>query len=238
MVRGNAARRKELAALRRQDRKDEVARKKGGASRATPIEARARILAFCAEARRRGQEDSARAWVVAKDGSKKDVCEAWWRHGECESKRCRLSHESTLAHLAGMPLGSAVGGAASDGGSGGKKKSGRRQKDHAALPPMVCVPLAEVQAGGKLRYDAKVRTQRRQKSDLLFVEVCGALVFDKFNSSVFALWAAATTTAASLSSPPLPPLPPPPPSSERSEDDNAASAAAAAEMEGLEAVVE
>lgn len=199
MVRGNAARRKELAAMRRQDRKDEVARKKGGASRATPIEARARILAFCAEAQRRGRQDgssggqNARAWVVAKDGGK-DICEAWWRHGECGSKRCRLSHETTLAHLTGMPDGSAAeGGAAIGAVRGSKKRGGRRQRDNAALPPMLCVPLSDVHAGGKLRYDAKVRTQRREKSDLLFVEVSGALVFDKFNPSVFAQWAASST---------------------------------------------
>ena len=59
MVRGNSARRKELAARRRQDRKDEIARKRAGTARATPVEARARILAFCAE----GQE--ARAWVAS-----------------------------------------------------------------------------------------------------------------------------------------------------------------------------
>eukprot|EP00946_MAST-07B_sp_MAST-7B-sp1_P000716 g716.t1 len=196
MVRGNSARRKELAARRRQDRKDEVARKRAGAARATPVEARARILAFCAEGR------EARAWV-ASGVNGKGICESMLRLGECDSKRCRLSHELVLAHLSGMPevSGDGVGGACASGGGRQSKTSKRRLRTNP-LASLVCVPLSEVKAGGQLAYDPKVRTQRRQKSDLYFVEVEGVLAYDKFNPFVFARWAAThTTTSCTTPSP-------------------------------------
>ena len=108
------------AAQRKQDRKDEVVRQKAGAIAATPVEVRGRLLH---DARVAGaRDDELLAWVIAtaqpnatdgnattasrrdafRDGgvghvaSRKDVCEAWWRTGFCELKRCRLvSQRST-----------------------------------------------------------------------------------------------------------------------------------------------
>ena len=55
---------------------------------------------------------------------------------------------------------------------------------------MHCVPLAEVEVGGHLRYDRNLRSQRREKSSLLFVAFCGRLVFDFSNPAVFASYSA------------------------------------------------
>ena len=65
MVQGNSARRKELAVARRQDRKNEVARKKAGASKATPVEARARILHHVSLSK---EDTSAIAWCSIEQG--------------------------------------------------------------------------------------------------------------------------------------------------------------------------
>ena len=51
--------------------------------------------------------------------------------------------------------------------------------------------LERVAAGGKLSYDPNLRTQRRGKSALLFVEYRGELVYDAYNPSVFQIWAEA-----------------------------------------------
>ena len=250
MVKGNFERRRELAAQRKQDRKDEVMRQKAGAIAATPVEVRGRLLH---DARVAGaRDDELLAWVVAparpesidgdevasrrdafRDGgvgtvvSRKDVCEAWWRTGFCEMKRCRLSHADSISHIKGVPeFGAAaarVGAPASnvgDGGDDGKqsgKKGGRKKgkkgavaddsgaagngaQAGATLPAMDCVLLKTVDAGGQLEYDRSIRTQRRQESPLLFIAFRGELVYDKFNPEVFASYAAKAQALAPLTS--------------------------------------
>lgn len=249
MVKGNFERRKELAAQRKQDRKDEVVRQKAGAIAATPVEVRGRLLH---DAKVSGaRDDELLAWVVAparpestdgdapasrrdafRDGgvgnvvSRKDVCEAWWRTGFCELKRCRLSHADSISHVKGVPeFGAPADGSGDTGGAGGGsgtgKKSGKGGKkkgkkgraadeddDGAAngaqvggiLPAMDCVPLKTVDAGGQLEYDRNLRTQRRKKSPLLFIAFRGELVFDKFNPEVFARYAAKAQALAPLAS--------------------------------------
>lgn len=211
MVKGNSARRKELAARRRQDRKDEISRKKAGPSCATPIEARARILEWCSRS-----EANAIAWVAVETG--KDVCEEFWRNGECRSKRCRLSHENSLSHLKCMPENSESTGSGNGEGAvvnresqksnSNSKRNSRRKggqpktsqafhsssRARGALPPMMQMQLHNVQAGGKLAYNAKVRTQQRQKSNLLFIEAEHTLVYDAFNPWVFGRWVASNTS--------------------------------------------
>ena len=237
MVKGNFERRKELAAQRKQDRKDEVVRQKAGAIAATPVEVRGRLLH---DARVAGaRDDELLAWVVAParpestDGdegtvvSRKDVCEAWWRTGFCEMKRCRLSHADNISHINGVPefgaaaaRGGAPAGNVDGGGDDGKqsgKKGGRKKgkkgsvadegaaagngaQTGATLPAMDCAPLKTVDAGGQLEYDRSIRTQRRQESPLLFIAFRGELVYDKFNPEVFASYAAKAQSLAPLAS--------------------------------------
>lgn len=205
MVKGNFERRKELAEKRKEDRKAEVERKKAGAALATPVEVRGRLLH---DAKVAGATDDLLAWVAAPasddDQTRKDVCDSWWRTGFCALKRCRLSHEESISHLRGVPESACVdaGSLSSGSGSEGQKKKGKRGKKGraggdtkgggivgAALPPMVCLPLEAVDAGGQLAYDRNLRTQRRKESLLMFVALRGELVFDKANPDVFAKYA-------------------------------------------------
>ena len=93
-------------------------------------------------------------------------------------------------------------------GGGGKRRSKKHSSASSSsnsskqsgngcdcLPAMVCKPLSSVQAGGHLAYDTNLRTQRRTKSTLQFVEFRGALVFDAYCPGVFASFAAAATSA-------------------------------------------
>ena len=224
MVQGNSARRKELAAGRRQDRKDEIVRKTQGAFRATPTEARARLLHYAGrlESSTGSSTDLmvafvAKSLVADSNSTEKDVCQSWFRTGSCPRKRCCLSHDATISHLVGVPE---IAGESSlpssdaapdEGGRGGKgsrkgnkgkkgskKKSSTTTTTIQALPPMDCVPLSEVNAGGKLSYDKKLRTQRRQKSNLMFVAFGNELVFDSLNPYVFARWSDAVKEASSV----------------------------------------
>ena len=169
MVQGNSARRKELAAGRRQDCKDEIERKKAGAARVTPAEARARLLDF---GTKNSTKSSMIAWSVTPSSSSASCwCAAYFRDGSCpRGKRCKLNHEESIAHLA---CPSAVFA--------------------ETLPALVRGQLEAVQAGGKLVYNSKLRTQRREKSSLYFVEYNNALVFDAENPHCFEQWAAGVT---------------------------------------------
>ena len=172
MVQGNSARRKELAANRRQDQKEEKSRKKGGAARATPVEARARLLDWAGS-----DKCLMLAWTEDATGEK-NVCQSYFRTGSCPRKRCRLSHDDTISfRLTGVP--------------------GDFDESVVAehLPPMVSAQLEMVAAGGKLSYDKNLRTQRREKNTLLFVEYKGELVYDAENPVVFQSWAEATSGA-------------------------------------------
>lgn len=166
MVQGNSARRKELAAGRRQDRKDEIERKKGGAARVTPVEARARLLDFGAK---NNTKSSIIAWYVDPSVEKAPAwCAVHFRDGACpRGKRCKLSHQDSIAHLAACPLAAFA----------------------ESLPALVRGQLEDVQAGGQLVYNSKIRTQRREKSTLYFVEYNNALVFDFENPHCFEEWA-------------------------------------------------
>jgi len=174
MVQGNSARRKELAAGRRQDRKDEIERKKAGISRVTPVEARARLLDFGAK---NSKKSSMRAWSVSPSENKAPAwCAEYFRCGSCpRGKRCKLSHEESIAHLS-QP---AEGGCAEFAES---------------LPALIVGQLEQVQVGGKLKYDSKLRTQRREKSSLYFVELDNVLVFDAENPHCFEQWALSVAT--------------------------------------------
>eukprot|EP00751_Fragilariopsis_kerguelensis_P009846 CAMPEP_0170803632 /NCGR_PEP_ID=MMETSP0733-20121128/30179_1 /TAXON_ID=186038 /ORGANISM="Fragilariopsis kerguelensis, Strain L26-C5" /LENGTH=224 /DNA_ID=CAMNT_0011157437 /DNA_START=83 /DNA_END=760 /DNA_ORIENTATION=+ len=165
MVQGNSARRKELAAGRRQDRKDEIERKKAGAARVTPAEARARLLDF---GTKNSTKSSMIAWSVSPSSSSVSCwCAAYFRDGACpRGKRCKWSHAESIAHLA-CPLAVFA----------------------ETLPALVRGPLEAVQAGGKLVYNSKIRTQRREKSALYFVEYNNTLVFDAENPHCFEQWA-------------------------------------------------
>ena len=102
MVKGNKERRQELAARRKEDKAQEVERKRGGASLATPVEVRASLLSDA-----RGNESQLIGWVVRSRGAEgeeeKAWCEDWFRTGYCLLKRCRNSHEVTISHLLGVP---------------------------------------------------------------------------------------------------------------------------------------
>lgn len=176
MVQGNSARRKELAAGRRQDRKDEIERKKAGVARATPAEARARLLDYSA---RRDARGSMIAWSAAPASRGAPAwCAAFVRDGACpRGRRCKLRHATSLAHLA--------------------RPATRPAAFAEALPALARARLEAAPAGGKLVYDGKIRSARREASPLYFVECEGALVFDAEDPRCFALWAeniAATTT--------------------------------------------
>ena len=211
MVQGNSARRKELAAGRRQDRKDEIARKASGARCATPLEVRARLLHYFGTHNKRG---ALVGFVESPDATQKNVCDQWWRTGSCSKKRCKLSHRHTICHLEHVPErsqmnnrdqgrdGEGEGTGEETGGtekkskkkrsskSKGKKNRGetKDQNNREFLPAMSSVPLEQIKAGGKLSYDKKLRTQRRSKSSLLFIAFENELVFDAFNPSVFVRW--------------------------------------------------
>tara|TARA_B100000780_G_scaffold259854_1_gene211172 strand:- start:6 stop:758 length:753 start_codon:yes stop_codon:yes gene_type:complete len=214
MVQGNSARRKELAVARRQDRKNEVARKKAGASKATPVEARARILHHVSLSK---EDTSAIAWCSIEQG--KNICDSWFRTESCPRKRCRFNHTETIAHLLNVPESSYTNNGNGNGngndtdntnsgkrktkkGKSKKKKNGSTGSNNASmggegcLPAMVCKPLNAASAGGKLEYDPNVRTQRRTKSNLLFIEFQGELVFDAFHPSVFSSYAQAIAAAS------------------------------------------
>jgi len=174
MVQGNSARRKELAVGRRQDRKDEIERKKSGAAMVTPAEARARLLDF---GTKNSTKSSMIAWSVTPSSSQAPFwCAAYFRDGECpRGKRCKLSHEESIAHLA-CPLAAFA----------------------ENLPALVRGQLEAVQAGGKLVYNSKLRTQRREKSSLYFVEYNNTLVFDAENPHCFEQWASGVATQKKL----------------------------------------
>ena len=163
-IAGNGARRKELALGRRLDRKAEKERKKSGPLRATPGEARSRLLDY---SKKMGV--CMRAWVEDQIAGKnaKRLCGLYFRGGECPQKKCKFSHDAGLA----KPLLAAAN-------QGGCSLS-------PSLPPMVLMDLHEVDAGGKLAYDKTVRTQRRTKSLLCFVELEEECVFDFENPTVF-----------------------------------------------------
>ena len=193
MVQGNSARRKELAAGRRQDRKDEISRKASGARFATPLEVRARLLHYAGQNKR----EALVGFVESPDAcQKKKVCDQWWRTGCCSKKRCKLSHRHTICHLEHVPDkgrdGAAEGTGKKKKNSKSKRKKNRgetkEQNNRESLPAMIRMPLEQIKAGGKLSYDKKLRTQRRQKSSLLFVAFENELVFDAFNPTVFVRW--------------------------------------------------
>ena len=94
------------------------------------------------------------AWVSAPDPRGREVCALHFRIGECRSKRCKYSHAVCLSAPSPPP--------------------GGRQ----SLPSLSRVDLAAVDPGGELVYDKNLRTQRRAKSRLLYVEFEGALVYD------------------------------------------------------------
>ena len=107
---------------------------------------------------------------------KKKVCDQWWRTGCCSKKRCKLSHRHTICHLEHVPDkgrdGAAEGTGKKKKNSKSKRKKNRgetkEQNNRESLPAMIRMPLEQIKAGGKLSYDKKLRTQRRQKSSLLF----------------------------------------------------------------------
>jgi hypothetical protein len=220
MVKGNAERRKELAAKRKQDRKDEVVRQKAGVSRATPVEIRGRLLHDASIAGAGDNELIAWVAVPSEDGagaSRKDICEAWWRTGFCGLKRCRLSHDESIAHLCSVPESAGAWNTTEsidDGGSkddqqgkkgAGKGKKGKKSRsgkgddefdaNGGSLPAMDCMPLKNVDAGGQLAYDRNVRSQRRRESKMLFVAFRGNLVFDAANPEVFVKYASTSPVA-------------------------------------------
>lgn len=174
---------------RREDKRRESSRKMGGAALATPAEARARLLSDA-----RGYEGSAgeatlRAWISDPAGGK-DVCEHWWRSGQCPLRRCKCAHQDSIAHLSGVPdveeteqFGSrtSITGVALQRGT---------------LPALKAIPLRAVKADGKLQYSRKLRSHVRQGSSLLFVALGQQLVYDAFNPSVFAGYVQARAEAS------------------------------------------
>ena len=189
MVAGNAARRKELAQRRKEDRKQEVERRRGGLARASPVEARAYLLQTAKSSNNASQ---LLAYAVD-DRTGKAICEPWFRVGTCRRKRCRYSHSLTISHLScvadverseGNTENKGSSGSKGKGRSGSSKTKGRQNKgskkngsgriaQDSCLPPMACRNLKDVHAGGQLVYDRNVRNQRQQSSPLLFVEFQG-----------------------------------------------------------------
>mmetsp|Transcript_8162 Transcript_8162/g.17037 ORF Transcript_8162/g.17037 Transcript_8162/m.17037 type:complete len:185 (-) Transcript_8162:14-568(-) len=157
MVQGNSDRRKELAVGRRNDRKAEKARKKAGVVKATPSEARSRLLEIS-----RSLDLPLTAWVESSEPGR-EVCAQYFRTGDCGSKRCKYSHEACLS-------------AAPPSAPPNSRQS---------LPALSCMDLVDVDPGGQLVYDKNLRTQRRAKSRLLFVELEGELVFDFEDPNLF-----------------------------------------------------
>ena len=106
------------------------------------------------------------------------------------------------ASTAPVSVAGSLGAKGRDGaaeGTGKKKKNSKskrkknrgetkEQNNRESLPAMIRMPLEQIKAGGKLSYDKKLRTQRRQKSSLLFVAFENELVFDAFNPTVFVRW--------------------------------------------------
>jgi hypothetical protein len=168
MVQGNSARRKELAVGRRQDRKDEIERKKAGASRVTPAEARARLLDFASKP---PPACAMFSWSMSPSSSSAPAwCPTHFREGVCpRGKRCRLAHAESISHLAGVPAAA---------------------PDAEPVPELARGPLEAARAGGEMVYSSKLRTTRRAASSLLFVECGGELVFDAEEPGVFERWAA------------------------------------------------
>ena len=105
MVKGNKERRQELARRRREDEAFESERRKGGPELATPAEVRARLLSDAKALG--GSEEGLHGWVVqpaSENGVEpKAWCEDFFRTGACLLKRCKNSHETTIAGLKNVP---------------------------------------------------------------------------------------------------------------------------------------
>lgn len=191
MVKGNADRRRELAQKRKDDKKDENARKTSGALRATPAEVRARLLS---DARAAGGAGEAQltAWVLAAptaDGIQaKELCESFWRTGACPRKRCRGDHTDSIAHLRNVPSAGAAETEADDGDASGTARG--------MLPALVALPLRAAEPGGALVFDRTMRGPVRQENRLYFVALADTLVFDVAHPEVFAGYADRHAAAA------------------------------------------
>lgn len=201
MVKGNRDRRKALGMRRKEDKLAESSRKRlGGAMMATPAEARARLLS---DTRCGGRdstsggmgEEALRAWATKPEGGK-DVCEHWWRSGQCPLRRCKYAHQDSIAHLSGVPDVDETGGGDDGSRISSVSSAGTTTSPRGVLPALVEMPLRAVKAGGKLQYDRNLRTHVRQDSTLLFVAMGQELVFDAFNPGVFAAYVAKRANAA------------------------------------------
>eukprot|EP00729_Bicosta_minor_P008653 gene8654-31633_t len=180
MVKGNAERRKELSKLRRDGKKAEGERRKGGASKATPGEARARLLSDAM--RVKGTENGLIGWTMVDAAGEGDsvqnarsnaeavklMCASHFRTGYCELRRCKHEHTESISHLKGVPP--PVG----DGSEG--------------FAPIAQKPLKQCSAGGREVYDYVLRRGIFQSSPIRFVEWNNELVFDAEYPEVFAAY--------------------------------------------------
>lgn len=138
MVNGNWQRRLELAAKRKEDRKAELERRKSGPGcTSTPSEVRAWLLSCKAL-----KTSDLLAWLTIEPGPggkvfDKDVCEVHFRTQDCAIKRCKYSHEDSLAGVRGVPETAAP-------------EAGKQP----CLPPLTSMPLRDTAAAkaGLLRF--------------------------------------------------------------------------------------
>lgn len=103
------------------------------------------------------------AWTTADSG--RDWCASYFRSGVCDHKRCRFFHTDS-----------------------GLTRSIVSDTQSESLPPLQKVPLETIKPGGKLVYDRNLRTQRREKSCMYFVEYGEELVYDFEDEGVFERW--------------------------------------------------
>ncbi|GMH52602.1 hypothetical protein TrLO_g10368 [Triparma laevis f. longispina] len=103
------------------------------------------------------------AWTIADSG--RDWCASYFRSGVCDHKRCRFFHTDS-----------------------GLTRSIVSDTQSESLPPLQKVPLETIKPGGKLVYDRNLRTQRREKSCMYFVEYGEELVYDFEDEGVFERW--------------------------------------------------
>jgi hypothetical protein len=191
MVKGNADRRRQLVAKRKEDQSNENQRKKSGPQFATHSEVRARLLDYCQKGRI--EEAELVAYLVEGPGpgpgevteavnGQAMLCSSHLRTGSCPLKRCRFKHVFSLSHLDQIPIDC------------GKDD----QTEVQGVPQMIQVPLRQANINDRLVYDRRIRTKCRLPSTLRFISYSNRLIFDYANPYVFGDYVAKEHAKADL----------------------------------------
>ena len=167
MVKGNGDRRRELAAMRKQDQLEEISRKKSGPLKATPTEIRAILLDLSTKGFLLDGKEELKVWVISNPDcadEQPSTCISYLRTGDCSLKKCKYKHTQSLCKLKNMtdPL---------EGGG---------------IPPLVPVLLVDfTDPGDNQIYDRRLRTKVRRESPLRFIEYQGECIYDYQFPEVF-----------------------------------------------------